>query len=600
MEEINKRMIIVVLVFVIIALVVIVKMNYICFANGSSIRKTIDSTAYNTVVVSSLGGNVCGDNGKDILAYYCTNNDIRWDAKCARMNENNAKSLDSLIYYLDKYYINQNNGMSYSSIIKSAYRTNSRYKLLMKNVSYEDVMRIKEFPVFRNENGGLIIEKHNRMKYINDKIGTRTIGKTSLDDGDDQKNVGIIGAYRNILKGDTVKMDVFKAYHSYEIPVRVADNLFPGIGCDVVTTLNFDLSECVYNALIRELQRSKASMGCAVVMDVKTGDIKAMINLTRRSDDENDTSYAETYNNALGYSYEPGSVFKLASFIVGMKDGLIDVNNLVTIGNGRMAFPGKDVVDSHPYKSNQTWTVTKIFAQSSNVGAAKLIYDNYKDQPQKFVDGLHKLHIDDSLKLDVISTTHSHIKNTNSNDWWETSLYQMAQGYEVMITPINIAMFYNAIANDGVMMKPRFVKEIRGNNKFQNKVNNLVVIDTICSKYVAEKAQNLLREVVASGTAYDVFKGASYEFCGKTGTAQIRATNVYNATFVGYFPANNPKYTIMVLASGLHNIYYASDVAAPVVREIADKIYSTDPFFFNSINVDAKTPYVMHRLSVLK
>lgn len=592
MGDINKRMIIMCLVAFVVVIAAILKLCFISLAHGQKIREAVDNKAYITDVVTAFGGNLLGDNANDLLAYCYPSCDIRWNAVTAKKNIPNL-TLDTLKYLaddFDKYFLEKNGGKSYYPLFKKAYQNGLTNQLIMRDVHKEEETRVSHFRILRESKGGLVIDHHTDMIFTSDKISTRTLGKTNLDD--ETNKVGIIGAYRDTLMGKTMKRDMF---HGNVLPAEISDQIFPDKGRDVVSTINYNLSESVYDALYAEMKRVKAGKGCAIVMDVETGDVKAMINLTKSY--RSDTIFSEQTNIAFANTYEPGSVFKLASFVVALKDGVINLDDEMSIGTGRMHFPGKDVVDSHIYSSEQVWSLRKIFAMSSNIGAAKVVYNNYKSNPQKFVDGLHALHLDDYVKTDILSSSRSQIKNTDSENWWQTSLYQMAQGYEVMITPINLAMFYNAIANGGVMMRPRFVSCIIDNE--HDKVINFdpVVVDTICNDSIARLAKSILREVVTTGTAANVFKNAKYAFCGKTGTAQIRASKVYSATFIGFFPEEKPKYTIYVMLSDLYGEYYAASVAAPVVRRIADVLYETTPCFYETMMVDIKTPNVWNELS---
>ena len=578
LENINTKIVIFGFLGALMAVVAIVRMSYISIARGRNIREVVDDKAYSKVVVTAFGGNLLGDNGKDLLSYYHPNSEIRWNAKKAKKSLDDF-SVDTLIHLFDKYYKAENNGKSYRKIFTDAYKNDKTYQLIMKDVLISDEKKIRTFPIFREAQGGLMVEKRDEMKFTSRKIGLRTLGKPNLDESENN-HVGLIGRYGDTLKGSTLSLSMF---HGSVVPVNIAEDIFPDDGRDIVTTINYDLSEYTYNVLSAQMRKVGAGKGCAMIMDVKTGDIKTMINLTRG--DGNDSAYYEFTNIAYAHPYEPGSVFKLASYLVGLKDNLIDINKQINIGNGKMNFPGKVVTDSHTYSSEKIYPVHTLFAISSNVGAAKIIYDNYKNNPQKFVDGLHELHLDDHIKTDILSSAKSHIKNVEDEDWWNTSLYQMAQGYEVMITPINLLTFYNAVANDGVMMRPRYVTKIAGNKTKDEIVTKQVVVDTICSSAVAKTAQSLLAEVVTDGTAKEVFNGAPYTFAGKTGTAQIGAKHVYSATFAGFMPAENPKYTIFVMMTDLHDQYYAAQTAAPVVRKIADRIYATDKSFFKELVV---------------
>ena len=356
----------------------------------------------------------------------------------------------------------------------------------------------------------------------------------------------------------------------------------PENGKDVVTTLNMDIQEVAQNSLMANLALNKAEDGCAIVMEVATGQIKAIVNMKRDSSNGK-TSFSEALNYAVGRATEPGSTFKLASLLVALEDKVVDTNSRFDTGFKEKKFGSKIVTDAHVLPG--THTVKEIFEHSSNIGTVTVIWNNYHNNPQKFIDGLYKLNIQKPLGLTIFGEKAPDIKNTSSS-WWHTqySLPSMAFGYEVELTPLQILTFYNAVANNGKMVRPMFVKEIREMGKTEEVYRPTVITQQICSKETLGKLRKMLEGVVERGTGKGCFKGSPFKIAGKTGTAQINYVNrkvqkmTYRASFVGYFPAENPKYScIVVITNPSAGAYYGASVAAPVFKDIADKIYSTLP-----------------------
>jgi cell division protein FtsI (penicillin-binding protein 3) len=315
-------------------------------------------------------------------------------------------------------------------------------------------------------------------------------------------------------------------------------------------------------------------------MEVRTGDIKAIANLEKGADG----AYHETYNYAIGESTEPGSTFKLMSIMAALEDGVVDLDDLVETGNGTVKYYDK-VIRDHDEKGLGTITVQEVFEKSSNVGTAKIIYDHYKDNPRNYVDRLYSMKLNRTLDLQIKGEGQPLIRYPGDKLWSGISLPMMSYGYEVHLTPLQILTFYNAVANDGKMMKPRFVTEIRDGRWTVKTYDTEVITNAVCSRSTVRKAQTLLEGVVERGTAMNL-KNSNYKIAGKTGTAQIANEKYgyrtgsrisYQASFVGYFPADDPLYScIVVVNSPSSAVYYGNVVSGPVFKEIADKVYSTN------------------------
>jgi cell division protein FtsI (penicillin-binding protein 3) len=314
-------------------------------------------------------------------------------------------------------------------------------------------------------------------------------------------------------------------------------------------------------------------------MEVATGNIKAIANLGLQSDG----NYHETYNFAVGESTEPGSTFKLPALMAAIEDGVIDTGDIVDTGAGSVKFYNKVIRDTKEMGYGKI-TVKEVFEKSSNVGTSRLIYGHYKDNPKDFVNRLYAMRLNKKLELQIKGEGEPLIRYPGDKLWSGLSLPMMSHGYEVQLTPLQILTFYNAVANDGKMMHPLFVSAIMRNGSIIKSYEPEVIINSIASRSTIRKAKKMMEGVVQHGTAINL-KNANYKIAGKTGTAQIArdkygyrtgARVSYQASFVGYFPAENPLYSCIVVVNAPSNgVYYGNLVAGTVFKEISDKVYAT-------------------------
>jgi cell division protein FtsI (penicillin-binding protein 3) len=314
-------------------------------------------------------------------------------------------------------------------------------------------------------------------------------------------------------------------------------------------------------------------------MEVATGDVRAIANLEQGSDE----NYHETYNYAIGESTEPGSTFKLATLMAAIEDGVIDTGDIVDTGDGSVKFYNKIIRDTREEGYGKL-TVKQVFEKSSNVGTSKLIYEHYKDKPKEFVNRLYAMKLNQKLDLQIKGEGQPLIRYPGDKFWSGLSLPMMSHGYEVQMTPLQILTFYNAVANDGKMMRPRFVTAILRNGSVIKSFGTDVIINSIASRGTIRKAKEMMEGVVEHGTATNL-RNANYKIAGKTGTAQIARDKYgyrqgsrmsYQASFVGYFPTENPLYSCIVVVNAPSNgVYYGNIVAGSVFKEISDKVYAT-------------------------
>ena len=560
------------LVVVIFAILIAFKLFHIQFMEGDEYIKRAQKTVIKDVKVPAVRGNIYSTNGH-LLATSITRYDVRMDTEVAeeQIFESNYKILADSLSKLDiskskSYFIKK---------LKKSREKNNRYLLLARDVEATDINRYKSFPILNRGRykGGCIIEKKIIRKYMLGVIGQRSIGY------DDQRGkVGIEGAFSTLLKGqDGIRLKQRISTGNWK-PLNDINKLDPIDGADIYTTLNIEIQDITHHALLKALKKFKAHHGCAVVMEVKTGKVRAIVNLTVNKRGR----YRETVNHAIQEITEPGSTFKLMSFIAAMEDGKINLNTTVDTGNGKYKFYDRWVKDSNG-KGYGVINVLKAFEVSSNVAATKLIYKHYARSPEKFVNRLYKMGLYSKLDIPIHGEGTPKIPTPSDGEWSGISLPWMAYGYGIGLTPLQILTFYNSIANNGNTMKPMFVKSTRRDGKIQKIFPSEIINYKICSDNTVKKAQKMLEGVVKRGTAKNIHT-TKFAMAGKTGTSQInywkgKDKKGYISSFVGYFPADNPKYSCIVVVNDPNKDigYYGSKIAAPVFSEIAHKLYVKTP-----------------------
>ncbi|MCQ2351235.1 MAG: PASTA domain-containing protein [Paludibacteraceae bacterium] len=465
----------------------------------------------------------------------------------------------------------------YSRDLKRAYKQKlSEYRIYPKAVNYTDYKEISRFPILRRGaiQGGFTTKTRVVRANAFGILAKRTIGDIYGIEEKGGKN-GLEMYYDKDLRGtDGLKRTSKMAGTRTNIILQPAQD-----GKNIVSTINIKLQETTERELMTELKRDGAEYGCAVLMEVATGQIKAMANLTRNSKGE----YVEATNIAVKNELDPGSTFKTVSFLVAIDDGVIDSTTLVDTGNGIHEFYGRQMKD---------WTVghrpgfgvinvPMVMYQSSNVGVSLLIDKYYKDNPQRFIDLIHNTKLDAPLELEIPGHAKVRIKDYRSKYWWKTSLPWMSIGYEVIVPPIYTLMFYNAIANGGRMMKPMFVTEIRGPLDSVRKIEPTVVNEHICGDKALGQMQKILEGVVSKGTAKAV-QSKLFKIAGKTGTSQVfehgknknsEGKTRHQITFCGYFPADNPMYSCIVYIREPHGAASAGGMCGKVFKNIAERAY---------------------------
>ncbi|MCX6183069.1 MAG: penicillin-binding protein [Bacteroidetes bacterium] len=450
-------------------------------------------------------------------------------------------------------------------------KTKKHWYKLHDALTYSQFVRMKKFPLFNKGKyeGGLVYTRSIKRKRPYEMLAYRTIGNM------DVKPIGIEGAYDFELKGEDGWQYQRKIGEGVWVPMDDASSIEPVDGGDIYTTIDMNIQDIAETELLKNMRKYEADHGCIVVMEVSTGKIKGIANLRQDSTGR----YWEDVNYAVGSAVEPGSVFKLASYMVGFEDGKYTVNTKVETAPGvYMVYDLKaSDLDHGPYGLID---VKRAFELSSNVGVVKLTQENYGSNPQNFVNRLYKFGLTEPLGIRIEGEGKPVIRYPGDAGWSGVSLASMSYGYGIKVTPLQLLSFYNAVANNGKKMKPLFVERIVDKNGNVKTFPIEVLNHAMCSKETVRQAKIMLEAVVENGTAKGI-KSDKYKIAGKTGTAKYGYTrnkaekSHYNSSFIGYFPADNPKYSMVVMITDPKKGYYASEVAAPVFKAVSDRIFAT-------------------------
>lgn len=524
--------------------------------------------------ISAIRGNIYSSD-YSLLATSVPMFNLFWDAKTVH-EDSFHRNVDALAVALHNEFPDQ----SISSIrngLQRAYKKGDQYYKIKLKVEYAQLKRIKKMPIFKygKFKGGLIVEEYARRKRPYKMLALRTVGM--LNTSTNKYVVGLEGAFDQFLKGEDGMRIKQKTTGGWR-HLRLMDETLkePRNGDDIVTTIDINIQDVAENSLYKELEKNDADWGTAILMEVKTGAIKAIVNLSK--DTANDI-YVENFNHAIGTAVEPGSTFKLPSMMVALQEKTTTMDEIINTGNGYITYKGATMKDSD-HGGYGSISTLQVFEKSSNVGVFKLLIKGFESQPQKFIDRLYDYGLNKPLGLQIKGEAQPYIKDTKDKYWSKLSLPFMSIGYELKLTALQILTFYNAIANNGKMVKPMFVKEIQRTGVVIKKFETEVIKEQVATPEIIKYAQQMCEGVVQNGTG-KLLKGSPFRAAGKTGTAQIYTTTYdntsYRASFVGYFPAENPRYScIVVVSNPKKGIYYAAQIAVPVFKDIADKIYSIE------------------------
>ena len=559
------------------------KLFHLQFIDGDKYRKIAEEKTLKSFVVNSSRGNIFSEDGS-LLATSTTKFDVFFDSKTVPNHIFNSE-IQSLSIELSK--ILGDDDVKWLNNFREAKNNNNRYLPIIKNIDLDKVNEFKKLPIFKygSIKGGLIIEKKIKREYPLGKVAERTIGYEKIDKDGDYWGVGLEHAYGSFLRGKNGKMTKRKISNGQWKVLESNLNKDPIDGLDINTTLNTYMQDVVHDYLLEQTEKYEADHSTAVLMEVATGKIRAISNFGRTDQGK----YYEKLNYAVGESIEPGSTFKLMTIIAALEDQVIDTLQMIDTENGEIDFYGFKVKDSRKGGYGQI-NAMDIFRLSSNTGIVKIISEAYKNQSEKFVDRLFNMGLNNSLGIEIKGEPRPKIPHPLDSDWNGLSLPWMSYGYGVSLTPLQILSFYNAVANDGIMVKPTFLES---SNKLgalkKNTFKKQILNPSICSKETLSIVKKMLYDVVhhKNGTAKNI-KSNNIKIAGKTGTAQVGyGTDKvdYISSFVGYFPAENPKYSCIVVINkpNKNKGYYGSDVAAPVFKRIAEKISSRNPVIENYI-----------------
>jgi cell division protein FtsI (penicillin-binding protein 3) len=563
--------------FCLLSIAIVVKGLSIQLVEGAKWQRKVERFTTQLRDIEPTRGNIYASNGTVLAASVPTYN-VYMDMRASKLTRQSFyEHLGPLSAALSAQF-GDKPAQAYAKDLSEAFEKGKRYHLVKRDLDYDQMAAIKTFPLWNNPSklrSGLIIDRKVARKIPNRELAARTLGYSK----DGTYNVGLEGAYNDYLAGRPGKRYEKLLAGGGWMPVS-SDNLSDPIdGCDLYTTIDAGIQDVARAALQRTMTHYGGTHGCTVVMETKTGRVRAIANLTRG---ENGT-YTEVLNHAISASTEPGSVFKLASFMAAFEDGLLDMTDTADTKGGSYKFFDRKMYESEKRGSGMLTTL-QAFQKSSNVATSRLIYDRYKSNQRAFTDRLLRMGLGRPLGIELAGEGVPRIKDPADKDWWGTTLPWMSIGYETMMTPLQVLTFYNAVANDGSMVKPQFVEEIRRNGKLVKRFKPEVIHNQIASRETIKKARILCESVVSpDGTAHNLVSPA-YTIGGKTGTSlmandahgyssdQVRR---YQASFVGYFPADDPEYSIITVVYGLTGVvYYGAHVAGPVFREIADRIYS--------------------------
>jgi cell division protein FtsI (penicillin-binding protein 3) len=532
-----------------------------------------ENSSVRHMVIEPNRGNIFSSDGR-LLAVSVPYYEIRMDFRSESFtNEVFDSGIDPLSRALSDLFQDRH-WTTYKRELVRAREEGNRYYLVKRNVTYTQLQKVREFPIYnqgRYKGGVIYVQQNHRVRPYG-MLAARTVGYTMSSDL--RSVVGIEGAYEKELKGVEGYRLMRKIRGDIWMPISDANEIEPQDGYDIVTTIDVDLQDVAQNALYTQLLRHGADHGTVILMEVRTGKVRAIANLAR----EEDGNYRENYNYAIGESTEPGSTFKLASMIAMLEDGHVKPDDIVDVGDGFTYYYGQRMEDSGEGGLGEI-TVQHAFEVSSNVGISKLMYESYKNRPEQFIDRLYEMGLNRKLGIEIKGEGKPEIRYTDSELWSGLSLPWMSIGYEVRMTPLQMLAFYNAVANDGKMVKPIFVEETSAHGKTVKRFHTEVLNNHICSRETLEQIKSMLEGVVENGTARNL-SNSHYKIAGKTGTAQISLSkegyskSLYQASFVGYFPADEPRYScIVVVSAPSRHIYYGNLVAGPIFREVTDRIY---------------------------
>ena len=552
------------------------KAVYIQQVQGAHWRSMSDSLHQRIDSIEAERGTIYSEDGQ-MLSTSIPQFDLFIDFRVEWLHEKSGihfrENLDSLSFYLSNLFKDKSTE-GYKQWLMEAYKDNEPYLELHRKTSYREYEQLRKFPLFRDGRykSGLIVNERNIRLNPYGILAFRTIG---LDR--ETSKVGLEKTYDSLLKGREGKQWVRTIAGGVKVPINDDYIIEPETGKDIVSTIDVFIQEIAENALMKMMEKNEADHGCAIVMEVKTGKIKAIANLGKKANG----GYWEDYNYAISTT-EPGSTFKLATMMALLEDKKINLNTMVDLEGGIWRVAGQTVFDSEQ-SGHRGVTAKQAFELSSNVGMAKLVSAYYSGQPSQFINRLKQMQMDTLTGIDLVGEGRSTIFKPGGKMWGPTTMPWMAFGYNLQISPLQTLALYNAVANQGKMMRPYLVSSVREEGVLLKNMDPVVVREKVCSDQTLAQLRECLEGVCIAGTAKELFKTSLFPVAGKTGTALVAngnkgyADKIYQSSFAGYFPADNPQYTCVVVIKNKPHaaVFYGGSVAGPVFKEIADRLYST-------------------------
>lgn len=581
---------------VLIGLVVLGRVFYIQHVEGNHWRSMSDSLHQRYIEVDAERGTIYDEQGSMLstsIPYFDVYIDFGADGLREKNGERFKESVDSLSDCLAKLF-GDHPASVYKRQLEQGYENKTRYFLLRRDLSFEDYQELHTFPLVRlgRNKSGFIEEVHEKRLNPYQLLANRTIGLAR----ENVHNVGLEATYDSVLRGTTGKRLVRYIAGGTMVPVEGAE-IDAENGKDIVTTIDVTIQDIAEEALMKMMQQNHAIHGTCIVMEVKTGKIKAMANLGL----QHDSSYWEDYNYAVTAT-EPGSTFKLATLLSLLEDHKVTLQDHVNLEGGVWTVNGRTVHDAE-HDDQSDVTVKEAFEASSNVGMAKLAYGAYENNPYPFINHLKALRLDSVTGVDLSGESTPVIKTPKSRTWSATTLPWMAFGYEVLVSPLQTLTLYNAVANNGTMMKPYLVEEIREYGHPVREIQPQVVREKICSDATLRLLKQCLQGVVSDpkGTAKSI-GSPFYQIAGKTGTALVAngkvgyADHIYQSSFAGFFPADNPVYScIVVIRNRPHaEVYLGAKVAGPVFKSVADQLFALYTHRAQGVGLPERDSLVVH------
>lgn len=566
-----------------LSLLVIGKAVYIQQVQGDHWKGLSDSLHLEYRSMDADRGTIYSEDGSMLstsIPYF----DIRIDFMADGLREKEGKrfkeNVDSLSIGLAGLF-GDKTAAGYKQLLETGYRKKDRYFLLKRNISFEQFQALRQLPLIRQgrNRSGFIMEDMEKRLTPFGLLANRTIGLARSYTDKDQKivtqNVGLEKTYDSLLRGISGKRLIRRISGGAFIPVEGSE-IEPVNGKDIITTLDVNIQDITQTALMNMVVANEALEGCAIVMEVATGKIKAMANLGRMPDG----SYFESDNFALKTS-EPGSTIKLVTLLSVLEDKYVTISDTININNGTWVLNRRNIRDAER-SPKSVLTIKEAFEHSSNVAMAKLAYQYYTKKPAQFIAHYEDLHLTKRSGIDLNEEFSPLVKHPSRANWHMQTLPSMGFGYEVMLSPLQLLMVYNAVANDGRLMKPYLVTRVEKDGAILREFEPVILNKQICSNETLGQLKECLEAVCTQGTAKSVFRDAPYLAAGKTGTTRVNdgkfkyGDGAYQASFVGYFPAGRPKYScIVVIKNKPHAAkYFGGAVAAPVFKEIADRLYA--------------------------